>query len=60
MKTRVINHPWKVRNFNEKIFAFEFPEFYSTNCFTTKKAEMQQFQQIHNELIVKPALHGGR
>ena len=51
---RVINHPEALKTFNEKIFAFEFPEFTPPTLLTTQKAEMQQFQQTHNELIVKP------
>lgn len=53
-KTQIINDTKAIRNFNEKLHANYFREFMPENIVTASKEEIEEFLNIHNEIILKP------
>ena len=53
-KVQVINDTTAIRNFNEKLHANYFKEFMPENIVTASKEEIEEFLNIHNEIILKP------
>jgi glutathione synthase len=53
-KTEIINDTKAIRSFNEKIHANLFREFMPENIVTGSKEEIENFLDIHNEIILKP------
>ncbi|MGN0017796.1 MAG: YheC/YheD family protein [Candidatus Gastranaerophilaceae bacterium] len=53
-KVQIINDTTAIRNFNEKLHANYFKEFMPENIVTASKEEIEEFLNIHNEIILKP------
>jgi glutathione synthase len=54
-KTRVINHPRGLREANEKLYIFNFPQFVAPTCVTRSQTELREFlAAMGGEMIVKP------
>jgi glutathione synthase len=54
-KTRVVNHPRGLRDANEKLYIFNFPEFVAPTRVTRSQAELREFlAAMGGEMIVKP------
>lgn len=53
-KTQIINDTKAIRDFNEKLHANYFKEFMPANIVTASKDEIEEFLNIHNEIILKP------
>ena len=53
-KTQIINDTKAIRNFNEKLHANLFREFMPENIVTASKEEIEEFLNIHGEIILKP------
>jgi glutathione synthase len=54
-KTRVVNHPRGLREANEKLYIFNFPEFVAPTRVTRSQAELDEFlTAMGGEMIVKP------
>lgn len=51
---RVINRPGALRDFNEKLFATEFPDLMPTTLVSASHAEIRAFQTEVGEIILKP------
>lgn len=51
---RVINRPGALRDFNEKLFATEFPDLMPTTLVSASHAELRAFQKDVGEIILKP------
>ena len=53
--TRVVNHPRGLREANEKLYIFNFPEFVAPTRVTRSLAELREFlARLGGEMIVKP------
>lgn len=56
----VINNPTEVRNCPEKLFVFDFAEFMPPTAVTADLSVVEDFLQIHEDIILKPLYaHGG-
>ncbi len=53
-KTRVINSPKAIRNFNEKLHAVKFKHLMPENLVTNSKEDILEFLDIHEHLVLKP------
>lgn len=53
-KVQIINDTKAIRDFNEKLHANYFKDFMPENIVTTSKEEIEDFLNIHNEIILKP------
>ena len=53
-KVQIINDTTAIRNFNEKLHANYFKEFMPENIVTASKEEVEEFLNIHKEIILKP------
>jgi glutathione synthase len=54
-KTRVVNDPRGLREANEKLYIFNFPDVVAPTCVTRSQATLYQFlQAMGGEMIVKP------
>jgi glutathione synthase len=59
-KAKVLNNPTSVRNCPEKLFVLDFAKFMPETIITNSEAEVREFWQKHNEIILKPLYaHGG-
>lgn len=52
--TQIINDTKAIRSFNEKLHANLFREFMPENIVTASKDEIEDFLNIHKEIILKP------
>lgn len=53
-KTKVLNLPSAVRNFNEKLHAVKFKHLMSENIVTSSKNDILDFLAQHKHLVLKP------
>ena len=53
-KTQIINDTKAIRDFNEKLHANYFREFMPENIVTASKDDIEEFLNIHDEIILKP------
>ncbi len=53
-KAQIINDAKAIRDFNEKLHVNLFREFMPENIVTASKEEIEEFLNIHNEIILKP------
>lgn len=53
-KVQIINDTKAIRDFNEKLHANYFKDFMPENIVTASKEEIEEFLNIHNEIILKP------
>lgn len=53
-KTKVLNDPRAIRDFNEKLHAMLFPEFMPEHIVTASKSDIIDFLNIHDEIVIKP------
>lgn len=53
-KTQIINDTKVIRNFNEKLHSNLFKEFMPENIVTSNKDEIEEFLDLHGEIILKP------
>lgn len=53
-KTRVINSPKAIRNFNEKLHAVKFKHLMPENLVTNSKSDILNFLDEHKRLVLKP------
>lgn len=53
-KTRVINSPRAIRNFNEKLHAVKFKHLMPENIVTNSKEDILAFLDTHEHLVLKP------
>lgn len=53
-KTQIINDTKAIRDFNEKLHANLFRQFMPENIVTASKDEIEEFLNIHNEIVLKP------
>ncbi len=53
-KTQIINDTTAIRSFNEKLHANLFREFMPENIVTASKDDIEEFLNLHKEIILKP------
>ena len=53
-KVQIINDTTAIRNFNEKLHANYFREFMPENIVSASKEEIEEFLNLHEEIILKP------
>lgn len=53
-KVQIINDTKAIRDFNEKLHANYFKDFMPENIVTASKEEIEEFLNLHNEIILKP------
>lgn len=53
-KTFIINHPAALRNFNEKLGIFQFPQFIPETIVSKKNADFNSFLKKHKKIVLKP------
>lgn len=53
-RTRVLNQPAGIRNWNEKLAALVYPEFTPETVVTNDVAEIKAMAQHHQRIIIKP------
>lgn len=53
-KTRVINSPKAIRNFNEKLHSLYFFEQMSDSMITSSENEIENFLNTHHQIVIKP------
>lgn len=53
-KTQIINDTKAIRNFNEKLHANLFGKFMPENIVTASKEDIENFLEIHKEIVLKP------
>lgn len=58
-KPLIINNPEGMLKANEKLYALNFPEFIPTTIVTSKKNEILDFLNEHNEAVIKPLYDKG-
>ena len=51
---RVVNPPKTLRNYNEKLFALEFPQFIPEYCFSASENDLRYFAKEYSNIILKP------
>jgi glutathione synthase len=51
---RVINKPQALRDVNEKLFTSWFPQCCVPSVVTSSKAQLQEFLNLHQDIILKP------
>jgi glutathione synthase len=54
---RVFNHPASLRDYNEKLSIFRFPQFVAATLVSASQDLVQGFLEEHGDIILKP-LHG--
>ena len=54
VKTRVINSPKAIRNFNEKLHSLYFSEYMTDSIVTSSMAEIEAFLKQHGQIVLKP------
>lgn len=58
-QTLVVNDPFWVRNYPEKLLVLDFPELIPETLITRSLAELQAFHRAHGTVIVKPLYGNG-
>lgn len=58
-KTLVVNNPAEVRNAPEKIFVTKFPDLMPPTLITSNPLKIEEFREIHKDIIVKPLYGNG-
>ena len=53
-KTLVLNDPFSIRNFNEKLHTIRFLELMPENIVTSSKSDIIKFLNEHEEIVLKP------
>ena len=53
-KTLLLNDPYSIRNFNEKLHALKFLNLMPQNIVTSSKADIIDFLNMHEEIVLKP------
>lgn len=53
-KTVILNDPGAIRNFNEKMHTVKFLDLMPENIVTASKADIIQFLNMHEEIVLKP------
>ena len=53
-KAEVINNPRVIRDFNEKLHSVLFKEYMSENIVTASLNDIEDFLNIHKEIVLKP------
>ncbi len=53
-KTRVLNSPKAIRNFNEKLHAVKFKHLMPENLVTNSKTDIINFLKIYKHIVLKP------
>ena len=53
-KTFVVNTPEALRNYNEKLLIFEFPEYCAPTLVTSRKSDIRAFVEKHKVAVIKP------
>ena len=53
-KTFIINNPAALRNFNEKLGIFQFPQFIPETIVSKKNADFNRFLKKHKKIVLKP------
>ena len=60
-ESKVINTGYSLRNYNEKLIIFNFPEHIPDTIVTSDKKNLENFKKNHKKIILKPLnLMGGR
>lgn len=54
MGTKIVNPPAMLRDYNEKLFAFEFPNLIPEFCLSHHKDALYDFACQHEKIILKP------
>ena len=54
VKTKVINSPCAIRNFNEKLHSILFKEYMSETLVTCSLADIEEFLCKHKQIVIKP------
>jgi glutathione synthase len=52
--TRVLNDPTAVRDHSEKLSITEFPELIPPTLVTRELSAVEEFHQVHNDIVIKP------
>lgn len=50
----VVNRPSSLRNFNEKLFAAQFPDLMPATLVTRRGEELRRFLEAHRDVVLKP------
>ncbi|KOR31574.1 glutathione synthetase [Achromatium sp. WMS2] len=50
----VVNSPQSLRDANEKLFALQFPQCCPPTLVTKRTADLRNFYQMHQDIIIKP------
>ena len=53
-KTLLLNDPYSIRNFNEKLHALKFLNLMPQNIVTSSKNDIIDFLNMHEEIVLKP------
>ncbi len=53
-KTLIVNRPEALRNYNEKLLVFEFPQFCAPTLITVRKSDIREFVEKHDTAVIKP------
>lgn len=53
-KAKVVNSPFAIRSFNEKLHALMFKEYMPQSLVSASLKEIEEFLSEHNEIILKP------
>ena len=57
--TLVVNNPFWVRNFPEKLIVLDFPDIIPATLITRDIVEVRKFRDKHGDLIIKPLFGNG-
>jgi glutathione synthase len=58
-KTLVVNDPFWVRNFPEKLLVLQFPELIPPTLIARDLLTIRQFKELHGDIILKPLYGNG-
>ncbi len=58
-ETLVVNNPFWVRNYPEKLIVLNFPDLIPTTLITRNIQEVRKFREIHGDVIIKPLFGNG-
>lgn len=53
-KPKVINSPFAIRNFNEKLHSLRFSEYLPTSIVTSSMSEIEKFLAKYKQIVLKP------
>ena len=54
VKTRTVNSPSAIRNFNEKLHSLYFSEYMTKSIVTASLKKIEEFLAIHKQIVLKP------